>query len=110
MSLSRAQALAAIDLSQPKEPNRSNGVNRFGTPYPFNGEFFTDWEVTGAPFSEFEKGQWRKFDTPLKLKPEIDLSKLEPNEYGMKLVQVADEIKSDRIKKLVNDYEKKSGS
>lgn len=28
---------------------------------------------------------WRKFDTPLKLKPEIDLAAIEPNEYGLVL-------------------------
>jgi hypothetical protein len=29
---------------------------------------------------------WRKYDTPLKLKPSIDLSKIEPNEYGLRLI------------------------
>jgi len=48
--------------------------------------------------------QWRKFDTPLKLKPEIDLSKAKPNEYGMELVQVVPEIKSGRLRKLVDEY------
>lgn len=47
------------------------------------------------------KYAWRRFDTPLKLKPGIDLSKMEPNEYGMKLVQVAPEIKSEELRQLV---------
>lgn len=46
---------------------------------------------------------WRRFDTPLKLKPGIDLSNLPPNEYGLKLIQVAPEIKSERLKALVKD-------
>lgn len=33
------------------------------------------------------RNAWRGFDTQLKLKPGLDLSKLKPNEYGMKLVQ-----------------------
>lgn len=33
------------------------------------------------------KHAWRRFDTPLKLKPGVDLQALQPNEYGLKLVQ-----------------------
>lgn len=33
------------------------------------------------------RDQWRKFDTPLKLKPGIDLSTLTTNEYGMVFVE-----------------------
>jgi hypothetical protein len=50
--------------------------------------------------------QWKHFDTPLKLKPGIDLSALASNEYGMELQQVADskEIKSDYVKGLVESW------
>lgn len=48
------------------------------------------------------RDEWKKFDTPLKRKPEVDLEKLpKTNEYGLKLVQVAHEIKSDFIKDLL---------
>jgi len=52
------------------------------------------------------KDAWKRFDTPLKLKPGIDLSKLPKiNEYGMKLIQVKDEIKSPELKKLFLEYQ-----
>jgi len=43
---------------------------------------------------------WSRFDTPLKLKPGVDLSKMKTNEYGMKLVQVG-KIKSKGLKKIL---------
>lgn len=47
------------------------------------------------------KDAWRRFDTPLKLKPGIDLSALpKVDEYGMELVQVRP-IKSPELRKLV---------
>lgn len=46
------------------------------------------------------KGQWRKFDTQLKLRPGVDLSRLKPNEYGMALASVA-EVKSGRLRTLL---------
>ena len=48
------------------------------------------------------KNAWQKFDTPLKRKPDAVIP-TEPNEYGMRLVQVAPEIKSERLRKLVED-------
>lgn len=49
------------------------------------------------------KDAWRRFDTPLKLKPGINLDDLPAvNEYGMKLTQVK-EIKSDDLRRLVQD-------
>jgi len=48
------------------------------------------------------KNAWGKFDTPLKLKPGIDLSTLEPNEYGMKLVEVKP-IKSESLRERFKD-------
>lgn len=46
------------------------------------------------------KYQWTHFDTPLKLKPGIDLAKMKPNEYGMKLVAVAP-VKSKRLRNFL---------
>jgi hypothetical protein len=47
------------------------------------------------------KDSWKRFDTPLKLKPGIDLSQLPPvDEYGMKLTQVRP-IKSESLRRLV---------
>lgn len=50
------------------------------------------------------KDAWRKFDTPLQLKPEIRLDQFEPvDEYGLKLIQVKEEIKSAAMRQLLND-------
>lgn len=38
----------------------------------------------GRP-QHYVKDHWEKFDTPLRLKPGVDLSKLGPNEYGLRL-------------------------
>lgn len=43
---------------------------------------------------------WRKFDTPLRLKPEFVGKKWAPNEYGLKLTAVA-EVKSPRLRELL---------
>jgi hypothetical protein len=44
---------------------------------------------------------WRKFDTPLKLKPEIDLSALpKVNNYGMTMTAIRD-LRSDATKRLL---------
>jgi hypothetical protein len=50
------------------------------------------------------KNSWRKFDTPLKLKPGIDLSKLPVDEYGMELIQVRPEIKSERLRNMLSGW------
>lgn len=50
------------------------------------------------------RDSWRKFDTPLIRKPEVNLDKLEPNEYGMKLRKVSP-IKSENLRKF---FEKNS--
>jgi len=53
------------------------------------------------------KDSWKRFNTPLRLKPGIDLSQLPViDEYGMSLIQVKDEIKSPRLQKLVDEYGK----
>lgn len=45
---------------------------------------------------------WGIFTTPLKLKPGLDLTKLSPNEFGMKLTQVKP-IKSPIVQKLFQE-------
>ena len=45
--------------------------------------------------------QWRRFDTPLKLKLGVDLTNLKPNEYNIVLKQVGLTIKSEQLRKLV---------
>jgi hypothetical protein len=53
------------------------------------------------------KDAWRRFDTPLKLKPGINLSELpKTNEYGMQLIQIK-EPKSERLRALVRDSKTK---
>lgn len=54
------------------------------------------------------RDQWRRFDTPLKRRTDIDWSKIEgtTNEYGMTLAQNADEIKSPAIKGLLDEFGK----
>lgn len=46
------------------------------------------------------KDSWKRFDTPLKLKPGIKLDQIEPNNYGLRLVQVK-EVKSESLKRLL---------
>lgn len=46
---------------------------------------------------------WKRFDTPLKLKPGIDLAALKPNEYGMELRELTP-VESPRLKKLVKNW------
>ena len=56
------------------------------------------------------KNAWRKFDTPLKRRADIDWNKLESSEYGMSLQEVSP-VKSKWIKKLIksSEKEKKNG-
>ncbi len=51
------------------------------------------------------KAAWKRFDTPLRLKSGIDFTQLQPNEYGMSLVQVTEEIKSPRIQGLLDTWQ-----
>jgi len=47
---------------------------------------------------------WGGFDTPLKRRTDIDWDHLPPvDEYGMKLVQVAPVVKSERLKRMLQD-------
>lgn len=51
------------------------------------------------------RGAWRGFDTPLKLRPGVDLSALpKVDEYGMQVVRVR-EIKSEELRKMVEERE-----
>lgn len=43
---------------------------------------------------------WKRFDTPLRLKPGVDLGALKPNDYGLSLKQVKP-IKSETIRALL---------
>ncbi len=50
------------------------------------------------------RDEWGKFDTPLKRRADIDWSKIDSvNEYGLELRQVAENIKSPFIKKLLSE-------
>jgi hypothetical protein len=46
------------------------------------------------------KGTWKFFDTPLKLKPEVNLDDMQPNEYGLELKEVAP-VQSDDLRELL---------
>lgn len=48
------------------------------------------------------KDRWERFDTPLKLKEGIDLSAIEPNDYGLRLVEVKP-VKSESLKRLLDE-------
>jgi len=51
------------------------------------------------------KDSWKRFDTPLRLKPGINLDDFEPiDEYGMRLVQIVPEVKSEGLKRLLKEY------
>lgn len=50
------------------------------------------------------KDSWKRFDTPLKLKPGIDLSNLPPNEYDMTLSQTAQEVRSPHMQAILDDW------
>jgi hypothetical protein len=45
--------------------------------------------------------QWQKFDTQLIRRTDIDWDSFQPNDYGLELVQVKDNIKSERVKNLL---------
>jgi hypothetical protein len=53
--------------------------------------------------------QWQKFRSPLKLKPGIVLSDL-PNEYGMDLVQVGSEVRSNRLRTIRATFEERKAA
>lgn len=55
------------------------------------------------------KDSWKRFGTPLKLKPGINLDDFDKvDEFGMTLKQIKPEIKSDTLKELLEDYQKKN--
>ncbi len=54
------------------------------------------------------RDEWRKFDTPLIRRKDIDWSKIEgSNEYGLELKQVAAEVKSPLLKKFLEEAKNK---
>lgn len=56
------------------------------------------------------KYAWRRFDTPLKLKPGINLNSLPPiDEYGLELTAVKP-VKSESLKELLNEGRNNNGS
>lgn len=48
------------------------------------------------------KDAWGRFDTPLRLKPGVDLAKIKPNDYGLKLVALKP-IQHEDIRRLAAD-------
>jgi hypothetical protein len=48
------------------------------------------------------KDAWKRFGTPLKLKPGIDLAQIPPNDYGLKLIAVK-EVQSERLRALLQE-------
>lgn len=48
---------------------------------------------------------WKRFDTPLERRTDIDWSELENIQYDMQLKQVREEIKSPRVRKLLQEYD-----
>jgi len=62
--------------------------------------------TTGRRFNRPQhiiRDAWRKFDTPLIRRKDIDFDNLKPNEYGMKLKTIRP-VKSKRLKQLVGEY------
>lgn len=56
------------------------------------------------------KDSWKRFDTPLRLKPGIDLAQLPAiDEFGMSMVQVREKIKSPRLQGLLEDWQQTHG-
>jgi len=49
------------------------------------------------------KDQWKRFDTPLIRRKDIDWANLDKNEYGLSITQVGEQVKSDQVKKLLED-------
>lgn len=48
------------------------------------------------------KYSWRRFDTPLKRRDDVDFDALKTNEYGLKLKAV-DEVKSEALRNMINE-------
>lgn len=61
------------------------------------------WPGVATTYKRFDRAQhcikdgWKRFDTPLKRKPGLNLEELPPNEYGMKIVEKT-VIKSERLR------------
>ena len=62
--------------------------------------------TTGRRFNRAQhivKSAWRKFDTKLIRREDIDWNSMEQNEFGMKVKQIAEKIKHPAIQKLVDE-------
>jgi len=55
------------------------------------------------------KDQWKRFDTPLIRRKDIDWSALPKNEYGLGLTQVAETVRAEEVKKLLEDQNGNKG-
>jgi len=55
------------------------------------------------------KDAWRRFDTPLRKKPGIQIDDM-PNEYGMKLKRIKETIRSPEIRGLMDAFNESSGT
>lgn len=51
---------------------------------------------------------WRRFDTPLQLRPDVDLDALAPNEYGLTL-RALRELPQPHLRELLADWERSHG-
>ena len=49
------------------------------------------------------KDQWKRFDTPLIRRKDIDWNTMGKNEYGLGLSQVAEEVKSEQVQNLLKE-------
>ena len=54
------------------------------------------------------KNSWRLFDTLLRLKPDLVFDD-KPNEYGMRLTQVAPTVRSEELRRLLEEYRASQG-
>jgi hypothetical protein len=49
------------------------------------------------------KGQWKKFNTPLIRRKDINWENLGKNDYGMKLIQVSETVKSEQLREMLKN-------
>ena len=53
------------------------------------------------------RDSWRRFDTPLKRRDDIDFEAIGPSEYGLELKQVGSEVRSHRLRQLLEKANEK---
>lgn len=49
------------------------------------------------------KDQWKHFDTPLIRRKDVDFGSMKPNNYGMKLTQVGDNVRCGELRQLLEE-------